>query len=180
MDEMDELHGAVRPTSRFASVEDRDMIGRIKATVLGVAALALLAGWPALASRAADDKGHDAHAAHFNQCAKACADCMRECESCAHHCAHLVAGGKKEHLRTLGTCADCGDVCAAAAKVTSRHGPAAAPTCESCAKVCDLCAAACEKFPEDEHMKRCAKACKDCAKACREMIHMVGKEPAGK
>jgi hypothetical protein len=46
--------------------------------------------------------------------------------------------------------------------------------CESCAKACDICGAACEKFPDDEHMKRCAQECRECAKACREMLKHVG------
>ena len=179
-DARDEPHGAVRPASRFVSVEDRDMYGRIKATVLGAAALALLSGGLSLQVRADDKDKHEAHHAHFVACAKACAECMRECESCAHHCAHLLAGGKKEHLKTLGTCEDCSEFCDAAAKVTSRHGPMSVLSCEACAKACDACGTECEKFPDDEHMKRCAKACRDCSKACREMIQMVGKEAAGK
>jgi len=94
-----------------------------------------------------DKKVDDKHAAHFEQCAKACTDCLRECESCAHHCAHLVAAGKKDHLRTLGTCADCADVCTAAAKVVARHGPLTSTICESCAKACAACAVECESLP---------------------------------
>jgi hypothetical protein len=150
------------------------MYGRIKTTVLGAVALVLMTSLPALMTRA-DDKGQDAHAEHFATCAKACTLCMRECESCAHHCVHLIAGGNKDHLRTLGTCADCSEFCAAAAKVTSHHGPMAGLMCEACAKACDSCGTECEKFPDDEHMKRCAKACRECAKACREMIEQVGK-----
>jgi hypothetical protein len=119
----------------------------------------------------ADDQKTDGkHAAHFDQCAKACADCMRECESCANHCAHLMAAGKQDHLRSLGSCADCAEVCAAAAKIVARHGPLANTICESCAKACDTCAAACEKHPNDDHMKQCAKACRDCAQACQDML----------
>jgi hypothetical protein len=124
----------------------------------------------------ADDKADHAHAGHFDQCAKACADCLRECESCARHCAGLVAAGKKDHFHTLGTCADCGDICGAAAKIVARQGPMAGTICESCAKACDTCGAACEKFTGDEHMKRCAKACRDCATACRDMLKHVGRE----
>jgi hypothetical protein len=86
----------------------------------------------------------------------------------------MVADGQKDHLRTLGTCVDCGDYCSLAAKVVSRHGPLAVPTCEGCAKACEVCAVACEKYPDDEHMKRCATACRDCAKACREMVTTAG------
>ena len=64
-------------------------------TVLGFGLLAsgmfaLLGG-----ARAADDKksGHE-HAAHFDACAKACADCMNECEKCGRHCAELLVAGQ--------------------------------------------------------------------------------------
>ena len=126
--------------------------------------------------KADDKKANDEHAAHFEQCAKASADCLRECESCAHHCAKLAASGKQDHLHTLETCVDCAEFCTAAAKVVSRHGPLTATICESCAKACDVCAAQCEKHAHDEHMKRCAKACADCATACRDMLKHVGND----
>jgi len=132
-------------------------------------AVVVLTGASRLATGA--DEGHK-HA--FDKCAKACADCMLECESCARHCAEMVSKGNTRHFKTLGTCADCGDFCALAAKVTSRQGPTAATTCEACAKVCDVCGAACEEFKEDEHMKRCAKACRVCARECREMVKHAG------
>ena len=47
------------------------MYGQVKPTVLGAVVFILLAGLPALRTRA-DDKGHEAHAAHFDHCAKAC------------------------------------------------------------------------------------------------------------
>src|SRR5436309_9347270 len=62
-------------------------------------------------------EAHDAHAEAFDHCAKACSDCQRQCDSCGTHCAHLLAGGKKEHLKTLQTCEDCATVCAAAAQI---------------------------------------------------------------
>jgi hypothetical protein len=115
------------------------------------------------------------HAMH--KCAKACADCMLECDSCAHHCAKLVLKGEKKHARTMATCVDCGTVCGAAAQIVARHGPLAVTICESCAKSCDTCGKACREVgPDDDHMKRCAKACEDCAKACRDMIRHAGHE----
>jgi len=154
------------------------MYKQIKGTALAATALAALVFGPTLATRADE---HDAHAEHFAKCAKACAQCMRECESCAHHCAHLVAQGKKDHFKTLGTCSDCAEFCAMAAKIVSHHGPMAGLCCEACAKACDTCGKACEQFSDDDHMKRCAEACRDCAKACREMLEHVGHhEAAGK
>jgi hypothetical protein len=114
--------------------------------------------------------GDKAVAGSHEQCAKACSKCMRECESCASYCAHHVSEGHKEHLKTLGTCADCAEICASAAKIVSRHGPMAVTICQCCAKACEECGQACEKFSADEQMSRCAKACRDCAAACNDMI----------
>ncbi len=153
---------------------------RIVLGLLGTAVLALVGlGGPATSAEDKDTAAPHAHG-EFDKCARACAECMLQCESCLHHCFHLVLEGKKEHARTAGTCADCGDFCALAVKVVSRRGPTAVTTCEACAKVCDTCGEACEKFPDDEHMKTCARACRDCAKACREMIHHAGHGAASK
>jgi hypothetical protein len=140
-----------------------------------LAALGALAAVLALGGLRADDKKgpHDGHGA-FDACARACADCTLQCESCFHHCAHLVVAGNKEHARTAGLCSDCGDVCALAARVTARQGPLAGTVCEACAKSCDTCAEACEKMPSDKHMAACAKSCRDCARACRDMVKAVG------
>jgi hypothetical protein len=141
------------------------MLSRCLTGLLGLLAVGLLAvTGPEV--RAEDHK----HSEIVDNCAKACTDCLRACESCARHCAGLVAEGKKEHLTTLGTCADCGDICGTAAKIVARRGPLMFTVCEGCAKMCDECGKECEKFPMDEHMKECAKSCRDCAKACREMI----------
>jgi hypothetical protein len=147
---------------------------RIALGVLGSAVLAL-AGLGRPAMRAADKEAAPPHAhGAFDKCARACAECMLQCDSCFQHCSRLVADGKKDHVPSMQSCNDCGDFCALAAKVVARRGPMAVTTCEGCAKVCDTCGAACEKFPEDAHMKACAKACRDCAKACREMIEHAG------
>ena len=45
-------------------------------------------------------------------------------------------------------------------------------TCRSTVirKACAKCAAACEKFPDDAHMKKCAAECRKCEKACKDML----------
>jgi hypothetical protein len=136
-------------------------------------------GW---AAAQAQPQQHGEHGSDMmQQCARACTHCLRECESCASHCAYMVADGRKDHLHQLGTCADCAEFCAAAAKIVARHGPMAATICTSCARACDLCSTACEKFPDDQHMASCARTCRDCAKACREMVKHTGHgEPASR
>ncbi len=133
-----------------------------------------VAGCALIGPRAAIAADEHKHAAHYDACAKACADCMRVCDTCSRHCAEMILAGHKEHMQTLLTCTDCADVCASAGKIVARRGPYSAMICETCAKVCDDCCAACEKFPNDEHMKNCARECRDCAKACREMIKHLG------
>jgi hypothetical protein len=115
------------------------------------------------------------HAEHFMKCARACADCQLECDSCFAHCKAMLVEGKKDHARTLQTCVDCAECCSLAAKLSARGSPFAVYACEACAKSCDDCAAACEKFPDDQHMKKCAASCRTCAKACRDMLeHLKG------
>ena len=138
-------------------------------TLLGLTA-ALLFGVRSLADDAPD---HSAHAHAFEHCAKACGDCQRACDSCSTHCQHLVAQGKKEHQRTLRTCLDCATHCSAAAQITARQGPFSDLICTACAEACAKCGKECEKFNEDEHMKKCAEECRRCEKACREMLQHV-------
>jgi hypothetical protein len=128
---------------------------------------------PGLGAAARADDPHAGHvhlSPEMEKCLAACRDCSSECGKCFVHCTAMVASGKKDHLTTLKTCVDCGDICALAAKLISRGGALVDPMCEGCAKACDACGAACAKFPDDSHMKACAKSCADCAKACREML----------
>ena len=117
---------------------------------------------------------HAEHDEMLQACAKACSDCQRQCDTCASHCAHMLAEGKKEHLTTLMTCRDCATICAAAAQIVAGGGPFSSIICESCATACSECAKACEKFPDDKHMKACAEECRKCEKACRGMLKHAG------
>ena len=121
----------------------------------------------------AQDKDHP-HGEHFAKCAKACAECQVHCDMCFHHCAELVAMGKKDHVKSMHACVDCAECCKLAATLSARQSSYAKHACECCAKCNDECAAACEKFADDKHMAACAKSCRDCAKECRTMIkHMT-------
>ena len=114
------------------------------------------------------------HDKHFDDCANICAECQIVCEKNFHHCSQLVESGKKEHAKAMILSLDCAEFCTLSAKLTARHSPLAAPSCETCAKACDACAAECEKFPDQPEMKACAETCKKCAASCREMVKMVG------
>ncbi len=135
-------------------------------------ATAMVAGGVMAAARL--DHNHE-HGAHFMKCAKVCADCQLQCDACFMHCRLMLENGKKEHAKTVQTCADCGECCKVSSTLCARQSPFSAHACDCCAKCCDECATACEKFPDDKHMAECAKACRDCAKACRDMIGMMKK-----
>lgn len=126
--------------------------------------------------RAADQPGAKSGPdAAYEQCAKACNDCEQVCAACATHCAHMLAQGKKEHLRTLATCRDCATHCAAAARIVAGKGPFSDLICTACAEACKRCGDACAKYPDDPMMKRCADECRKCEQACRDMLKHVGK-----
>ena len=115
------------------------------------------------------------HAEHFTKCAKVCADCQLQCDSCFKHCLTLLADGKKEHGKTARLCADCGECCKTCSTLCARESPLSRHVLECCAKCCDECAAACEKTSDDKQMADCAKSCWSCAQDCREMLEHLGK-----
>jgi hypothetical protein len=137
----------------------------VLATALVVAAV------PPLGSTARAQHEHDEH---FTKCAKACADCQLECDSCFKHCLTLLADGKKDHGKTAQLCADCAECCKTCSTLCARTSPLTRRMLECCEKCCTECAAACAKFPEDKHMADCAKSCTECAKECRELLKHLG------
>jgi hypothetical protein len=138
------------------------------AAVIAAAGFACLGAVPA---RAADHE----HAAHMLECAKICAACQVECDSCYAHCKMKVLEGKKEHAIPMQYCLDCADFCKLGASLSARQSPLAVEACDACAKACDKCAAECEKHKDDPRMMQCAKVCRECAKACRDMIEKMKK-----
>lgn len=123
----------------------------------------------------AEPQSADKHAAQLTECAKVCADCQLECDSCFAHCLKLLADEKKEHAATAQLCADCAECCKTCATLCARQSPLSRHMLECCAKCCEQCAEACAKFPDDEHMAKCAKSCQECAKHCRETLKQLGK-----
>jgi hypothetical protein len=136
----------------------RAALALLAAVLVGLAAPGLHAQAPPKVDRA-----------HGERAARVIADCMNKCAACAQHCAHLIAQGKKEHLRTMELCAGCADVCATTAKLVASHNPLTAIFSEACARACDLCGEACERAGSDEMMQACAKACRECAEHCRQL-----------
>jgi len=142
---------------------------RLLVLAVPVAALALTA--PAAVQTSRGDHGE-----HYMSCAKACDDCGRICDACAAHCVKMVADGKRDHLNTVATCADCAAACKAASCVVARMGPFSDLMCTACADACKRCGDACAQFTGDAMMKRCADECRKCEAACRDMLkHVVRK-----
>ena len=114
------------------------------------------------------------HDEHFTKCARACAECQLECDSCFKHCLTLLTGGQKEHARSAQLCADCAECCKTCSTLCARQSPLARHMLECCEKCCTECAAACEKLPDDKHMAACAKSCRACAKECHALLKILG------
>jgi hypothetical protein len=136
----------------------REMILALGGSALSLTALSTLT--------AADH--HRRNNPHADHCAKACADCMVDCAKDLQHCLAHLAGGRKEYAKCAELCAGCYQLCNAA--LSCCHSSLAPTGAEASAKACELCAAECEKFPNDEVMKVCATSCRDCASACRALV----------
>jgi len=103
------------------------------------------------------------------ECLDACSDCAKICDITFHHCATLVAEGKKDHAHSMHMAADCAEFCRLSATMVARHSPLMVHSCQACAEACKACAAACAKFDSKE-MKACAEECKKCEASCRDMV----------
>jgi hypothetical protein len=118
--------------------------------------------------------------ANMQKCAEECSICQRACDSCATHCSHMLAQGKKEHQVTLQTCLDCATHCSAAATIMAREGPFSDLICKACAEACARCGKECEKHSGDAQMRQCAEACRRCEKACRDMLAQMDGKTTGR
>lgn len=100
--------------------------------------------------------------------ATAVAECANFCFSCAAHCAKKVSEGDIAHYETSRTCLDCATICSAALQIFARGGPYKDIISEAVTAACGKCAAACEAFSDDEHMRHCAEECRKCEKKLTE------------
>jgi hypothetical protein len=130
--------------------------------LFGVAAVALLFA-PPTEVRAQNPREWD-----FT--ARACSDCALECAKGSRHGFDRVEAGERAFANVARLCQDCADVCALTAKILARRGPAWQVACGSCAEVCTSTAAQCSRFPDNEQMRRTARACQNCARACRALL----------
>jgi hypothetical protein len=99
--------------------------------------------------------------------------CAEACTACADACLSedMVADLRKCIRSNL----DCADICAATARVLSRHtGYDANVTrhqLEACVAACRSCGDECERHAGmHEHCRICADACRACEAACQELL----------
>lgn len=169
------------PLARISLPNWKDQVMRRRQFIHAVLPIVALAA--ASSCFGQQQRGENAALSHgiptssFRECAKANADCQRECDSCALHCAEMLARGHQDHYTTLRACLDCADLCSAAAKIMSRSGPFSAEICDACAEACRRCGDACKQHPDDPRMKDCAEHCQHCEKSCREMARTARQTP---
>jgi hypothetical protein len=99
--------------------------------------------------------------------------CGQACTACADACL------SEDMVAQLTTCIrtdlDCADICAATARVLSRHtgydANISRALLEACATACKACGDECARHAEmHEHCRICAEACRACEQACRDLL----------
>lgn len=102
--------------------------------------------------------------------------CAEACTACADAC--LSEESVADLRKCVRTNLDCADVCAATARVLSRHtgydANISRSLLEACATVCRSCADECGSHAEmHEHCRICAEACRACEQACRDLLAAI-------
>lgn len=104
-------------------------------------------------------------------------DCAQACTSCADACL------SEKSVADLTTCVrtnlDCADVCAATARVLSRHtgydATIGKAMLAACVTVCRACGDECAGHAVmHDHCRVCADACRACEQACRDLLAALG------
>ena len=145
-------------------MDRRELLGVLGATTAG-----LLAVGGTSEARAAQGGEKNIH----EQCAEACFDCEKMCNHAFHYCFKEVEAGKKEYLKAIHLCVDCGDVCSTSGKLVARMSPLMVHTCRACAESCDDCIAACEMLDAPD-IKEFVASLRKCSETCREMVQAMG------
>ena len=99
-------------------------------------------------------------------CIDSCTECHRVCLETAAYC--LEQGGKHAEASHLKVLLDCADICRTSADFMLRKSEDHGRICRVCADICIRCAEECERFGDDDQMKRCAQVCRRCADDCRQ------------
>jgi hypothetical protein len=99
--------------------------------------------------------------------------CGQACTACADAC--LSEDMVAELTTCIRTDLDCADICAATARVLSRHtgydATISRTLLTACAAACKSCGDECARHAEmHEHCRICAEACRACEQACRDLL----------
>jgi hypothetical protein len=102
--------------------------------------------------------------------------CAAACTACADAC--LSEKSVADLTKCIRTNMDCADVCAATARVLSRHtgydANISRTLLEACATVCKSCGDECGSHAGmHEHCRICAEACRACEQACRDLLATI-------
>ncbi|GIF01238.1 hypothetical protein Ari01nite_87020 [Paractinoplanes rishiriensis] len=103
--------------------------------------------------------------------------CGGACTACADACLSEDTVG--ELTKCIRTNLDCADVCAATARVLSRHtgydANLSRALLEACVTACKSCGDECGRHAgHHEHCRICADACRSCEQACRDLLTAMG------
>lgn len=106
----------------------------------------------------------------------AVADCAEACTACADAC--LGEDMVADLTRCIRIDLDCADICAATARVLSRHtgydAVLARNVVETCVVACRSCGDECARHASlHEHCRICAAACRTCEAACRDLLTIM-------
>jgi hypothetical protein len=102
--------------------------------------------------------------------------CAEACAACADAC--LSEMSVADLTKCIRTDLDCVDVCAATARVLSRHtgydANISRAVLNACAIVCKSCGDECGSHAEmHQHCRICAEACRTCEQACRDLLATI-------
>jgi hypothetical protein len=83
-----------------------------------------------------------------------------------------------ELTKCIRTNMDCADICAATARVLSRHtgydANISRALLEACAMACKSCGDECGAHAgQHEHCRICAEACRTCEQTCRDLLNAM-------
>jgi hypothetical protein len=110
---------------------------------------------------------HASPSQEMARCIDSCQECARTCLETARHC--LEMGGEHAAAEHITTLLDCAEICRTSANFMARGSDMHGAICGVCADACIRCAEACERFPDDEVMRKCAEICRRCAESCQRM-----------
>lgn len=96
-----------------------------------------------------------------------CLSTQRMCLDTARYCTEL--GGKYAERQFIRLLLDTAALCHTTMDTIYRTNWIRNHTTSACAAMCARVAEACDNFPGDEQMMRCARLCRDCVKFCVEV-----------